>query len=144
MQLLDNDNRWAYNGTRTYPPCEGPVLWTIPMIVLPIKEEHYSQIQKQLQRSNDKGVKEFGNAREVQESDEENKFTIIYHEPTFMLMQGVGFFMILAIVFLVLCMVYLICCLVFFCKSRKLQKITTNQLQMTTMSDVGGGKAGLA
>jgi hypothetical protein len=40
MELVDMNNRWAYKGSVTTPPCSTFVYWNVLSTVYPIKEEH--------------------------------------------------------------------------------------------------------
>ena len=40
MQLVDFNNRWAYKGSLTTPPCTSFVYWNVLSTVYPIKAEH--------------------------------------------------------------------------------------------------------
>tara|TARA_B110000285_G_scaffold4558_1_gene4827 strand:+ start:545 stop:943 length:399 start_codon:yes stop_codon:yes gene_type:complete len=40
MELVDFDNRWAYKGSGTTPPCTSFVYWNVLSTVYPIKAEH--------------------------------------------------------------------------------------------------------
>lgn len=40
MELVDMNNRWAYKGSVTTPPCSTFVYWNVLSTVYPIKQEH--------------------------------------------------------------------------------------------------------
>ena len=40
MNILNTEDRWAYNGSMTTPPCDEKVYWNIVNKVYPIKEAH--------------------------------------------------------------------------------------------------------
>lgn len=53
MELLDMNNRWIYQGSKTSPPCETLVYWNVLSTVYPIKQEHLTLFKNdQLSRAN--------------------------------------------------------------------------------------------
>jgi len=46
LAVLDTDNRFAYKGSLTYPPCTKRVYWNVLSTVYPIKPAHLAQIKK--------------------------------------------------------------------------------------------------
>ena len=69
MELVDFDNRWAYKGSGTTPPCTSFVYWNVLSTVYPIKAEHVELFKNQLARGQDGDLKALGNWRETQDID---------------------------------------------------------------------------
>jgi len=72
MELVDMNNRWAYKGSVTTPPCSTFVYWNVLSTVYPIKQEHLDQFQAQLARGGGEttgSLADIGNWREIQEVD---------------------------------------------------------------------------
>ncbi len=61
MNIVDMDDRWAYQGSQTVPPCYQGVYWNIARSVYPIGKEHLEQIDKLM--SQIPGLKQSGNNR---------------------------------------------------------------------------------
>ena len=69
MELVDFDNRWAYKGSGTTPPCTSFVYWNVLSTVYPIKAEHVELFKNQLARGQGGDLKALGNWRETQDID---------------------------------------------------------------------------
>lgn len=62
MMMVDTDERWAYKGSVTTPPCDTFVYWNILREVYPIKQHHLDLFKGQLKRA---GMEDTGNYREI-------------------------------------------------------------------------------
>ena len=72
MELVDFNNRWAYKGSLTTPPCTSFVYWNVLSTVYPIKAEHLEQFKTQLAKGEDGDLADLGNWRETQDIDNHN------------------------------------------------------------------------
>ena len=68
MELLDFNNRWAYSGSITTPPCSTNVYWNVLSNVYPIKQAHLDLYHTQLAKATTASgvaLDEEGNWREI-------------------------------------------------------------------------------
>lgn len=65
MELVDFNNRWAYKGSLTTPPCTSFVYWNVLSTVYPIKAEHLEQFKTLLAKGEDGELADLGNWRET-------------------------------------------------------------------------------
>ena len=72
MELVDFNNRWAYKGSLTTPPCTSFVYWNVLSTVYPIKAEHLEQFKTLLAKGEDGELADLGNWRETQDVDNHN------------------------------------------------------------------------
>ncbi len=70
MNMVDTNNRWAYKGSLTTPPCSKTIYFNILTKVYPIKERHVEMFKKHLARV--EGLREKGNYRAVQPIDKQD------------------------------------------------------------------------
>lgn len=64
MNLVDTNNRWAYKGSLTTPPCSKTIYFNVLTKVYPIKYHHVNFFRKHLNKT--KGLMQSGNWRAVQ------------------------------------------------------------------------------
>jgi len=76
MELVDFNNRWAYKGSLTTPPCTSFVYWNVLSTVYPIKAEHLELFKTQLAKGENGDLATLGNWRETQDIDNHNVFYI--------------------------------------------------------------------
>lgn len=72
MELVDFNNRWAYKGSLTTPPCTSFVYWNVLSTVYPIKEEHLKLFKDQLAKDTVSDLATRGNWRITQDIDNHN------------------------------------------------------------------------
>lgn len=63
MELVDFNNRWAYKGSLTTPPCTTFVYWNVLSSIYPIKKEHLDLFDKQLAQGLNGDLATLGNWR---------------------------------------------------------------------------------
>jgi len=49
--MIDLENRWIYKGSRTVPPCTGPILWEVVRKIYPIGKQEVVWFQEKLSRA---------------------------------------------------------------------------------------------
>jgi hypothetical protein len=109
FMYFDTDNRYAYIGSNSMPPCHPKWYRTVCMTIYPIKQKHLD-----LYKAGALGGGA-GNNRKTQPLTDTNKLFIVVSEySAFMVVLGA-----LMGVFIVLCLICSICCLCYCCKYRK-------------------------
>ena len=51
MELVDFDNRWAYKGSKTSPPCNNIIYQNVLSTIYPIKQEHLDAFKEVLKKT---------------------------------------------------------------------------------------------
>ena len=89
MELVDFNNRWAYKGSQTAPPCFTHYYQNVLSTVYPIKEAHVELFKKVLKKTTTAGgdtLDVVGNYRDIQEIDGQN---VVYISGDQMIARGV-------------------------------------------------------
>lgn len=77
MMMIDMENRWAYKGSITTPPCRRFVFWNVLHTIYPIKQKHLDLFLKQLERGDEGKLAQRGNWRKVNRVDLHNVISVI-------------------------------------------------------------------
>ena len=89
MELVDFNNRWAYKGSQTAPPCFTHYYQNVLSTVYPIKADHVALFKKVLKKTVTTGgdtLDVVGNYRDIQEIDGQN---VVYISGDQMIARGV-------------------------------------------------------
>ena len=122
FSFFDTDNRFAYKGSLTLPPCNNNWLRDVCMTIYPIKQAHVDKFRKnQLGRNPStkfsEDGKKGGNNRMIQEISDEHNVLVVTNEYSALTL----LLLTICVVFLVSCMICFICCCCYCCKARKLK-----------------------
>ena len=116
MELVDFDNRWAYKGSGTTPPCTSFVYWNVLSTVYPISKDALETFQKKILVKGGTEKKKLwtsfeGNYRKTQEETDDHKVNYVTSE---VLMQTIepglpkNTLVLIVIILAILCVLFML------------------------------------
>lgn len=79
MNILDQNNRWVYQGSLTTPPCSKTVIFNVLSTIYPIKQKHLDLFTTVLAQTTN--LSQYGSYRNVQQIDQQNPVYITNLNP---------------------------------------------------------------
>ena len=124
FMYFDTDNRFAYKGSNTMPPCENGWMIDVCMTIYPIKQKHVDQFRN-FQLSRDPSTKDYnpatgtgGNYRGIQELTEAHSMYMVTNEYS----AASVLLATTTAIFVVLWLICTVCCCCYCCKHKKLRE----------------------